>query len=153
MASPAGTGDAEETLVPLLRDLLRIWASRVSAVPRIGASDNPDADLLGVLGMDASAREVRARPMLGPQLRTHLFTALNISATRWQTELARIAERAMERIGHAEWNPRISSMTFADRAHFRTGAVRRAGAVVRVGAAATVQLHQLDSDRDTRAAA
>jgi hypothetical protein len=114
---PPDMGGAEPHLIALLRNLRGIWMEQVRHVPRVGGSDDPNADLLGTLGMDASAREVRARPMLGPQVQNTLFAALNLQPQHWQTALLAIAHDVMGRIGHSEWNPRISQMTFADQAH------------------------------------
>jgi hypothetical protein len=110
------TDGIEIHLPPLLRNLRGIWMEQVRNVPRVGGT-NPDEDLLGVLGMDASAREIRARPMVGPQLQSSLFSAFNMNASHWQSALLAIAQRVMAAVGHAQWNPRISGMTFADEAH------------------------------------
>jgi hypothetical protein len=115
-ADPNGV---EATLAPLLRRLRGIWMAQAPNVPRAGATADADADLLGTLGMEASAREVHARPMLGPELQRSLFSALNISAasaTHWQSALRSIAQEVLRAVGHAEWDPRIASMTFADDA-------------------------------------
>lgn len=111
----------EPHLPPLLRDLRRIWRGQVAQVPRIGASADADADLLGVLGMDASARAVHARPMLGPQLQHSLLSALNIAETHWQSALRAIARDVLTSVGGATWNPRLAAMTFADEAHRVSG--------------------------------
>lgn len=65
----------DKQIPPLLRAAREVWRPAIAGVPRIvpGSSD-PDRDLLEVLGMDASAREVRVRYGIGPQ------TLLNVSA-------------------------------------------------------------------------
>ena len=112
-ADPNGV---DATLAPLLRRLRGIWLAQAASVPRVGATADADADLLGTLGMDASAREVHARPMLGPELQSSLFSALHVSATHWQGALRTIGQGVLTAVGHAEWNPRIATMTFADAA-------------------------------------
>jgi hypothetical protein len=90
---------------------------QIPRVPRVGATGNPDDDLVAVLGMDASTREVLARPALGPQMQAQLFTTFNMNAATWQARRLSIAQEVMARLGHPEWNPRLASMSFADQAH------------------------------------
>jgi hypothetical protein len=107
----------EAHLAPLLRNLRGIWQELVPRVPRVGATGDPDEDLLAVLGMEASTREARLRRVLGPQFQLQLFATLNINAGNWQTRLASLAQSVMSQIGHPEWNPRLARMSFSDSAH------------------------------------
>ena len=114
--STPAAGPAETQLVPLLRNLRNVWTGQVAQVPRMGATDDPDADLLAVLGLDASTREVRARTVLGPDVQNQLFTVLNIPTVTWLSKQRLIIQQLMTQLGHSEWNPRIGKMTFADAA-------------------------------------
>jgi hypothetical protein len=114
--SPATAGPVEPHLVPLLRNLSSIWMQQVPRVPRMGATDNPDDDLLAVLGMDASTRQTRVRTVLGPDVQSQLFATLNIPTITWLSNQRIIIQQLMTQLGHPEWSPRIGSMSFADAA-------------------------------------
>jgi hypothetical protein len=64
--TPAGGANALDVKLP---DLLKSWRSTFlglsSNAPHVGKTSDPDADLLEILGLDASAREVRLREVLG----------------------------------------------------------------------------------------
>ena len=103
-------------LFRLLQTLRPTWAAAVPAVPRIGRSDDPDADLLSTLGMDASAREVRVRRVTGPDFQRNLHDLFGLDSVSWQDLQQAVAHEVLTAIGHPEWAPRILSMTFADDA-------------------------------------
>ncbi|HSJ04990.1 MAG TPA: hypothetical protein VK956_21125, partial [Verrucomicrobium sp.] len=119
---PSASGTPVEAhLTPLLQTLRGIWQQQVSKVPRVGATGNPDDDMLAVLGMDASTREARVRRVLGPQFQLQLFATVNMVATNWQARLATLAQSVMSQIGHPDWKPRLNSMSFSDSAHLVGG--------------------------------
>jgi hypothetical protein len=70
--------DIEISLQNDLRKARSIWLDRVDRAPRTGKSTDPDADLLAVLGMDASTREVRIREVLGADLAVNLWMLLGM---------------------------------------------------------------------------
>ena len=70
--------DIEITLADDLRKARSIWLDQVDRAPRTGSSIDPDADLLAVLGMDASTREVRIRQVLGADLAVNLWMLLGM---------------------------------------------------------------------------
>ncbi len=70
--------DIEITLQNDLKKARSIWLNQVERAPRTGKSTDPDADLLAVLGMDASTREVRIRQVLGADLAVNLWMLLGI---------------------------------------------------------------------------
>jgi hypothetical protein len=70
----AGAKPTEVRLPKVLSVLSDLWATRSGAVARIGSGGgDPDAELLNVLAMDASAREVRLRDVWGADLIGNLF--------------------------------------------------------------------------------
>lgn len=62
-------------LPDLLRRASRIWLRLAADAPRVDRSNDPDADLLAVLGMDASTRGVRIREVFGP---AHFFNLAHL---------------------------------------------------------------------------
>lgn len=104
-------------LPALLRRLLPFWEARVADAPRIGRTADADADLLAVLGMDASTREVRLRTVNGLDYYNNLFSFLSINQATWNTNQILIARPLMIAIGFPNFNPRLLQLTFADTAH------------------------------------
>lgn len=107
-----GTGD----FVTLLQRVRPIWMAAVPNAPRIGRSGDPDADLLELLGMDASARLLRLRQLLGEDAQHNLNDFLGVDWTSWANAQDAVARLVLNAIGHPEWNPRVLRTTFADTA-------------------------------------
>lgn len=112
---PGATG-VDVELPALLQRLRSVWRAQLDQVPRVGRTQDPDADLLAVLGMDASTREVRVRRVHGPDFQTNLLAFLAIPTAAWEEAQLDIARPAMDLIGFPAWNPRILRMNFADDA-------------------------------------
>lgn len=106
----------ERHLPPLLRTLRETWARQIARVPRVGRTNDADKDLLEVLGMDASAREVRVRHALGGDFYAHLLAFFDAPGEDWMSEQQRLAREVFARVGHPEWEPRIAWMNFAEQA-------------------------------------
>ena len=116
----------ERELPEALRRLSAVWAARTAEVPQVGRSADPDLDLLSVLGVHASTREVRVRPVLGEDAQWNLFGLFGWSDAwgAWQDAGQQLALRVLERVGHPEWRPRIGRFNFGPRAWpFRYGLV------------------------------
>jgi hypothetical protein len=111
----ADAAGVDRQLPPLLRRLRDLWLGQVDQVPRVGLTQDPDADLLAVLGMDASTREVRVRRAQGLDFHLNLLNFIGIDATAWQENQTLIAFPSMMAIGFPAFRPRILGMTFADR--------------------------------------
>jgi hypothetical protein len=107
-------GRAERAIVDLLRRLRPVWQAQTGRVPRVGASSDPDADLLAVLGMDASAREVRVRAVHGPDWRRNFFDFVGLNGAAWEAAQVGITDLLMALIGFPDWNPRLLHVDFAD---------------------------------------
>jgi hypothetical protein len=73
--APAAGANAPEALLPSALSVLQeLWRRQTDAVARITGGGDPDAELLDVLAMDASAREVRLRDVWGADFIGNLFT-------------------------------------------------------------------------------
>jgi hypothetical protein len=99
-----------------LRRLRDIWRESAADVPRVGKTADPDRDLLDVLEMDASAREVRVRSVMGPNASINLgaFLGLNWDAVR--ARQFEIASRLAQRLGRAGVASLIFSLIFGKTA-------------------------------------
>ena len=109
-----GARGADRELPPVLRTLAGLWLAKSAQVPRVGASDDPDADLLGILGMEASAREVRVRAVLGEDVQWNLFGlfGLGVEWPAWLDSGHAMAQLILGWLGHPEWRPRIAGFNF-----------------------------------------
>ena len=81
-----------------------------AAVPHIGASADPDADLAQVLGMDASSLDYRGRRVVGDDLLWNLLTFLDSSgppSEEWWTEHLARGRALLDWLGLTSWDPRV----------------------------------------------
>ncbi len=109
-------GLLESVMPDDLRRLRAIWSESVSRIPRVGKSNDPDKDLLEVLEMDASAREVRVRSVMGPNASANMAAFLGLNwdgARRRQADLAR---RLAERLGRADAGAPLFTLSFGSKA-------------------------------------
>lgn len=107
-----------------LRRLREFWRRTETGIARVGRTADPDRDLLDVLEMDASAREVRVRTVLGPNASLNMgaFFGLN-----WNAAIAGQLALAQDLAARFD-NPGITSRVFAltygnDRPAFGNGFV------------------------------
>jgi hypothetical protein len=103
-------------LPALLRTLLPVWSAAVANAPRVGRSADADADLLDLLAMDASTREVRIRRVLGQTAQWNLLTLFGIPWTSWGNAELAIAQQILTELGHPEWSPRVLTTNYAETA-------------------------------------
>jgi hypothetical protein len=71
-----GEGAVTSAVPNILRALLPIWKQAVANVPRAGRTGDPDRDLLELLELDASAREVWIRGAFGSDFARNLGSFL-----------------------------------------------------------------------------
>ncbi len=99
-----------------LPPLLEIWRQRALArsagIAHVGKTADPDADLLGVLSLDASAREVRLREVIGPAHLLNLFILLGYSATAEESARTTFVNSVLADLGLAGLRPRFTNLTF-----------------------------------------
>jgi hypothetical protein len=91
--------DIEIALSDDLRKARSIWLDQVNRAPRTGGSSDPDADLLAVLGMDASTREVRIRQVLGADLAINLWMLLSLDPAILEKNWARMGAQVGALLG------------------------------------------------------
>jgi hypothetical protein len=99
-----------------LRRLRSIWAESAGGIPRVGKTADPDKDLLEVLEMDASAREVRVRSVVGPNASLNLGAFFGLdwdNARRRQLELA---QQLALRLGRVEVGSLLFALTYGSSA-------------------------------------
>lgn len=109
----ASTLDAADALLP---PLLEIWRQRALALSdraaHLGASGDPDADLLGVLSLDAAAREVRVREVIGPAHLLNLFALLGYPQASEETARTSFVNGVLRDLGLLGLHPRFANLSF-----------------------------------------
>jgi hypothetical protein len=91
----------------LLRALLPQWVQAESAVPRAGRTADPDRDLVELLELDASAREVWIRNFFGPDLVRNLGAFLQADLIGAQAEQQELRARLVEWLGQPASRSRL----------------------------------------------
>jgi hypothetical protein len=106
---------AEQTLARELQRLRPLWAAAIRTVPAVrpGAAPSEDleTDLVAVLAMDASARELWIRHVVGQDTMWSLGEWFGLPSG-WLDPRRAMAREILESIGHPDWDPRILSMIF-----------------------------------------
>lgn len=109
-----GRKGLQSDLATMLVRGLAFWRTSWPSAPHVNATGDPDADLVGVLGMDASARAYNFRSVLGYEFTRAWGNFLSAGAgdelIGWGTEAA--AE--LSRLGYGHWSPRLVRMALAD---------------------------------------
>lgn len=106
----------ERALPVELRRLVPLWSRAVPGVPRVGRSADPDADLVGMLEMDASAREIRVRSVLGAAASYNLAGFLAADWNGWASERLRLALSVARLLGRTEAASRIFGLSYGKSA-------------------------------------
>jgi hypothetical protein len=128
-------GDLRDLLAGGLQALSGAWREAAANVPRATGSQDPGAALLVTLGMDASARQVRVRNLVGPDLLSNLYDYLgggyfglrtDADWTAWRqaqhdanaATLRQLGRPAWDpQTGQPMWQPRLAGMVADDQAH------------------------------------
>lgn len=109
-------GGVEARLPGLLRTARGIWAQQIGAAPHVGRGADPDADLLDVMSMDASARAIRLRRVLGQDAQWNLLQFLGVDWAGWSDVARANAASVLLSAGLPGLDARVLSAVFADTA-------------------------------------
>lgn len=113
-------GAFEQELASMVKFLRPRWVAGAAGVPKIGAGTDADDVLLRVLGMDASAQEVRVRKAVGPGFIVNLFKDLGILAAfilaAWQGRQDLIKTNLANVVGKDWKGARLASTNLFDPA-------------------------------------
>ena len=103
-------GSLEPQLVQFVRKLWPNWLKSSDAAPHMQNSGDPDAQLVAVLGMDASSMTFRGRKVLGDDFLWNyaLFkgVAPQIFNSWWTSHLA-AGRKLLDDFGFNAWDPRV----------------------------------------------
>ncbi|MDQ2659033.1 MAG: hypothetical protein M3Y03_01290 [Verrucomicrobiota bacterium] len=96
-SSGRGASGVDAQLPPLLLKMRDLWRAAIPNVPQVGRKGDPDEDLAEILAMEASAREVAIRRVLGPDVVASIIKSTGADLAQW--------ERSREQAELAAWNP------------------------------------------------
>ncbi|HLX10872.1 MAG TPA: hypothetical protein VKY89_23690 [Thermoanaerobaculia bacterium] len=109
-AASAAAGPLEPQLVAFLLRLWPNWLASAAAAPHMTAAGDPDSDLVGVLGMDASSLAFRGRRVLGDEFLWNygLFQGTEVPVIEsWRASLLARGRQLLDAFGASAWDPRI----------------------------------------------
>lgn len=103
-------------LLGFLTTATPLWLKSSAGTPRVGGSPDPDKDLAGILGIDASSMTYRSRWVLGDDFSWNFFNFLfgwrSFSAqSPWWQDHFRRARALLDEFGYHGLTPRIAATT------------------------------------------
>jgi hypothetical protein len=112
LRSRAKTTPGESMLLGFLKTASAIWLKSSASTPRVGATADPDKDLAGILGMDASSMAFRGRSVLGDEFSWNFFNFffgwLNFAAqSQWWVNHFVRTRVLLDRFGYLAWIPKL----------------------------------------------
>ncbi len=109
-ADARSSGSIEPKLVELIRRLWPSWLKSSAAAPHMENTGDPDREMVGLLGMDASSLTFRGRKVLGDEFLWNyvLFQGIEIPVINpwWTSHLAR-GRQLLDSFGYNAWDPRV----------------------------------------------
>jgi hypothetical protein len=97
-ASPPEEG-APPRLVELLRRVAPVWSELAASAPHVGRSGDPDADLVELLGLDASTQSVKVRRSFGYDVMWNALTFSSTDMRDWERLQRAAADQLLELLG------------------------------------------------------
>jgi hypothetical protein len=105
----SGADVPEARLPDKLRRIRDLWRPKLGGLPRINRNPaNPDADLVDILALHPSTREVRVRQVIGESAWFNLLWLLRRPLAPWTDEQTRRARELFAQLGESDWLPRVS---------------------------------------------
>lgn len=108
--------ELESGLVEFFKNAHPIWLNSANTTPRVLGTNDPDADLKGILSMDASSMTYRGRTMFGPDFMLNLAAFYNSSdaaVQKWLSINTLSGRQLLDKFGYNNWNPMIIKTTLS----------------------------------------
>ena len=103
-------GPVEAGLVPFLLRLRASWLAASANAPHMQNTGDPDAQLIGLLGMDASSTSFRGRQVLGDDFLWNYIGFLGFNtnlAQSWWTQHQTAGRQLLNSFNYNQWDPRV----------------------------------------------
>jgi hypothetical protein len=111
-----GAPSIEAPLVDFIRRLWPTWLTSANNAPHMQRTGDPDQQLVGLLGMDASSMAFRGRTILGDDFLWNYLTFLNVKTAvrqNWWTSHLAAGRQALNSFGYNTWDPRLIHLGMA----------------------------------------
>ncbi len=93
----------------------KTWLDSSLRIPRVGGSDTPGDDLVGILGMDASALGYQLRYGFGPEVLNGFTAFFNLAEGKSQVDrLSAATWQLLQRYGYDNLSPRLLGFGLAE---------------------------------------
>ena len=115
---PSGTGSVEPALVDFVKRLWPAWLASSGSTPHIQRTGDPDKELVGLLGMDASSLAFRGRQVFGDQFLWNYINFLRVPAAtagQWWTQHLARGRQLLNSLGFESWDPRVIHLGLSER--------------------------------------
>jgi hypothetical protein len=106
----------EENLVQFVQRLWSTWLSSSSKSPHMQNSGDPDSELVGLLGMDASSINFRGRQVFGEDFLWNYMAflgSLPAFMTLWEADEQAPGRELLNSYRYNSWDPRVIRLGFA----------------------------------------
>ncbi len=101
---------AEISLVAFVSRLWPVWLASSAGAPHMQNSGDPDSQLIGLLGMDASSATFRGRQVLGADFLWNYMSFLNFDLAdmeAWLADALSPGRLLLDVFGEPSWDPRV----------------------------------------------
>jgi hypothetical protein len=110
-------GSIEPALVNFISRVWPTWLASADGAPHMQSSGDPDAQLVQVLGMDASSMTFRGRQVFGDDFLWNYINFQGVSIPLinpwWQSHLVR-GRQLLDKFGFNTWDPRVIHLGLAE---------------------------------------
>jgi hypothetical protein len=112
---PSGATPVARQMSALLQKICPIWSGFADLAPHVGRSFDADQDLLEILAMDASARQIRIRRVMGDGAWLNLARLNNWPIAQWESYHKSVGTAVLSAIGaDPPTPPRVVGLNLSD---------------------------------------
>ena len=101
--------------------LVPLWLAASQGAPRVGRSADPEADLVGVLAMDASMQTAQIRRATGYEATWNIWGFHGLNLRTFEQLRSSIGRELLQMLGAPSWDPRVLRLNFAEKAYDFSG--------------------------------
>jgi hypothetical protein len=113
-----GAGTVEPALVDFVNRLWPTWLASSDGAPHMQRGGDPDKELVGLLGMDASSLVFRGRQVLGDHWIWNYLDFLRVPqsvANQWWSQHLQRGRQLLDSFGFQSWDPRAIHLGLTSR--------------------------------------
>jgi hypothetical protein len=113
-------GSVEPGLVTFLSRLWPAWLASYPAAPHMQNSGDPDAQLVQVLGMDASSMTFRGRQVMGAEFLWNYVNFVNVEPSAkniWWANFLSPGRQQLNHFQYTQWDPRVIHLGLANNSY------------------------------------